>query len=205
MFCWPNCPFKTTSLHHEDYLLLPKSLRANIASCNYCCSFQHCDSAFHNTLHMLTHLQQFFGLVGRARSDHQPSVDGIPDTPNRSFDDHIPGGRLLTSDTENLYVIFCLRAGLCKHRTAEMLSVSNQVILSNKQTTQRPRVVLQMFTWNRGASLDEVPYRLAFSACPDSWLQVAVKFPRFQNLSEHESCQNQPMITLTARSVYEPR
>lgn len=121
---------------------------------------------------MFNRFQQFrvFGLVGRApggqASPAQPSVDGIPasqtpiaDAPNRNSDDHISSlsGRLPTSDAED--------------PSAHCIKSSDILRQTSYPTASGGLGDVYKCTWNCGASSDE----------------VAVKSPRFPNLSDRES------------------
>ncbi|KAG2134522.1 kinase-like domain-containing protein [Suillus clintonianus] len=114
-----------------------------------------------------TQLQQFFGLRqdGQIPNDRAslPSVAGIPasqtlisDTPNRPFDEHIPSGRPSTFFTEHSSVLRIKSGDIIKQ--------------TNYPTASGGLGDVYRCTWNSGASSDE----------------VAVKSPRFPNMSDPE-------------------
>ncbi|KAG1884569.1 kinase-like domain-containing protein [Suillus subluteus] len=118
---------------------------------------------------MLNRLQQLLGLqVGHTPGDQaspvQPSVDGSPtsqtpivDTPNRTSDDHFPNGRPpSTSDAEDSSVL-CIKSSDILRQTSY-------------PTASGGLGDVYKCIWNSGASSDE----------------VAVKSPRFPNLSDRE-------------------
>ncbi|KAG1853472.1 kinase-like domain-containing protein [Suillus subalutaceus] len=117
---------------------------------------------------MLNRLQQFLGLVGRAPSGQaspvRPSVDSIPasqtpivDTPNRTSDDHFSSERLSsTSDAEGSPAL-CIKPS----------DIHKQTVYP---TVSGGLGDVYKCTWNCGAGSDE----------------VAVKSPRFTNLSDGE-------------------
>ncbi|KAG2140922.1 kinase-like domain-containing protein [Suillus bovinus] len=121
---------------------------------------------------MFDRLQHFLhGLVGRVASSDkassiQPFVDGIhtsqtpivdTPSPSRTSDDHVSNGRLSTSDIEDSSSILCIKPSDIHRQTSYPTATGG---LGD----------VYKCTWNHGVNLDE----------------VAVKYPRFQSLSDPE-------------------
>ncbi|KAG2070505.1 kinase-like protein [Suillus decipiens] len=116
---------------------------------------------------MLNRLQQFFGLVGRAPGGQAPlilpSADGsqtpIVDTPNRTSDDHFSNGGLPTSTTSD-----------AEDSSVLCIKPSDIIRQTNYPTASGGLGDVYKCIRNYGANSDE----------------VAVKSPRFPNLSDPE-------------------